>query len=113
MSAMSGHHDHDDGCEAMTPSRRAVLGAASALFAWSCVPKMAYAAPGARDPRFVVVILRGAMDGLSAVPPLAVRELTLFVALGEAVFRAPVYPVMPLTPATQVGLAAAPWVLSR
>jgi uncharacterized protein (DUF1501 family) len=67
---MSGHHDHDDGCEAMTPSRRAVLGAASALFAWSFVPKMAYAAPGARDPRFVVVILRGAMDGLSAVPPL-------------------------------------------
>ncbi|MGL4441015.1 MAG: hypothetical protein ACRCUE_17275, partial [Bosea sp. (in: a-proteobacteria)] len=65
-------HDHDeDTCEAMTPSRRAVLGAAGALFAWSFVPKMAYAAPGARDPRFVVVILRGAMDGLSAVPPLA------------------------------------------
>ncbi len=64
------HDHHDDDCEAMTPSRRAILGAAGALFAWSFVPKMAYAAPGARDPRFVVVILRGAMDGLSAVPPL-------------------------------------------
>ncbi len=64
-------HDHDEICEAMTPSRRAVLGAAGALFAWPFVPKMAYAAPGARDPRLLVVILRGAMDGLSAVPPLA------------------------------------------
>ncbi len=63
--------DHHDACEAMTPSRRAVLGAAGALFAWSFIPKMAYAAPGARDSRLLVVILRGAMDGLSAVPPLA------------------------------------------
>ena len=62
-------HDDDD-CEKMTPSRRAVLGAAGALFAWSFVPKLAYAAPGSRDPRFVVVVLRGALDGLSAVPPL-------------------------------------------
>jgi uncharacterized protein (DUF1501 family) len=54
----------------MTPSRRAVLGAAGALFAWSFMPKMAYAAPGARDARLLVVILRGALDGLSAVPPL-------------------------------------------
>ena len=68
---MDTSHDHDGTCEAMTPSRRAVLGAAGALFAWSFVPKMAYAAPGARDPRLLVVILRGAMDGLSAVPPLA------------------------------------------
>ena len=27
-------------------------------------------AASARDPRFVVIILRGAMDGLSAVPPV-------------------------------------------
>ena len=62
-------HDDDD-CERMTPSRRAVLGAAGALFAWSFVPKFAYAAAGSRDPRFLLVILRGALDGLSAVPPI-------------------------------------------
>ena len=66
---MTAHHDDDD-CERMTPSRRAVLGAAGALFAWSFVPKFAYAAAGARDPRFLLVILRGALDGLSAVPPI-------------------------------------------
>ena len=47
-------HDDDD-CERMTPSRRAVLGAAGALFAWSFVPKFAYAAAGSRDPRFLLV----------------------------------------------------------
>lgn len=62
-------HDDDD-CERMTPSRRAILGAAGALFAWSFVPKFAYAAAGSRDPRFLLVILRGALDGLSAVPPI-------------------------------------------
>lgn len=62
--------DDDDDCEPMTPSRRAVLGAAGALFAWSFVPKFAYAAAGSRDPRFLLVVLRGALDGLSAVPPL-------------------------------------------
>jgi uncharacterized protein (DUF1501 family) len=62
-------HDDDD-CERMTPSRRAVLGAAGVLFAWSFVPKFAYAAAGSRDPRFLLVILRGALDGLSAVPPI-------------------------------------------
>jgi uncharacterized protein (DUF1501 family) len=67
---MLEHPHDDDDCEAMTPSRRAVLGAAGALFAWSFMPKMAYAAPGARDARLLVVILRGALDGLSAVPPL-------------------------------------------
>ena len=62
--------DDDGDCERMTPSRRAVLGAAGALFAWSFVPKFAYAAAGSRDPRFLLVVLRGALDGLSAVPPL-------------------------------------------
>lgn len=62
--------DDDDDCERMTPSRRAILGAAGALFAWSFVPKAAHAAPGARDSRFLLVVLRGALDGLSAVPPL-------------------------------------------
>lgn len=52
------------------PSRRAILGTAGALFAWGAIPRTAYAAPGARDARLVVVILRGALDGLSAVAPL-------------------------------------------
>lgn len=60
----------DDDCERMTPSRRAVLGAASVLFAWSYMPKFAHAAAGSRDSRFLLVVLRGALDGLSAVPPL-------------------------------------------
>lgn len=60
----------DDDCERMTPSRRAVLGAAGALFAWSFMPKFAHAAVGSRDSRFLLVVLRGALDGLSAVPPI-------------------------------------------
>jgi uncharacterized protein (DUF1501 family) len=56
-------------CEAVTPTRRAVLGASSALFAWAFMPKFARAAQG-RDARFVTIILRGALDGLTAVPPL-------------------------------------------
>lgn len=58
-----------DDCERITPSRRAVLGAAGALFAWSFMPRFAQAA-GGRDARFLLVVLRGALDGLSAVPPL-------------------------------------------
>jgi uncharacterized protein (DUF1501 family) len=57
-------------CEdAIHPSRRAILGAAGALFAWSFAPRYAVAA-GGRDPRLVVVVLRGALDGLAAVPPV-------------------------------------------
>ena len=56
-------------CETVSPSRRAVLGASGALFAWAFMPKFAQAAQG-RDARFVTIILRGALDGLSAVPPL-------------------------------------------
>ncbi|MBX9992320.1 DUF1501 domain-containing protein [Phreatobacter oligotrophus] len=57
-------------CEdAIHPSRRAILGAAGALFAGSFAPRYAFAA-GGRDPRLVVVVLRGALDGLAAVPPV-------------------------------------------
>ncbi|WP_184363893.1 DUF1501 domain-containing protein [Rhizobium sp. BK602] len=56
-------------CELMTPTRRAVLGASGALFAWAFIPRFAHAA-GGRDPRFVTIILRGALDGLTAVPPI-------------------------------------------
>ena len=51
------------------PHRRAFLAAAGATFASASIPRWASAAE-ARDPRFVVVILRGAMDGLSAVAPI-------------------------------------------
>lgn len=57
------------GCDALSPSRRAVLGAAGAFFAWSFMPKFAHAA-GGRDPRLVVIVLRGALDGLSLAAPV-------------------------------------------
>jgi uncharacterized protein (DUF1501 family) len=52
----------------LTP-RRSVLGTTGALFSWAFMPRFAQAA-GARDPRLVVIILRGALDGLTAVPPI-------------------------------------------
>lgn len=54
----------------LTPSlsRRALLGGAGALFAWAYMPKFAFAA-GNRDARFIVIVLRGALDGLSAAAP--------------------------------------------
>jgi len=51
------------------PSRRQMLGLAGATFAAATIPRWASAA-GTRDPRLVVVVLRGALDGLSAVAPL-------------------------------------------
>jgi uncharacterized protein (DUF1501 family) len=52
------------------PSRRQILSAAGATFAAATIPRWASAA-GTRDPRLVVVVLRGALDGLSAVAPIA------------------------------------------
>ncbi len=49
--------------------RRAALGGLSALFAWSFAPRLSSAA-GARDPRLLVLVLRGGLDGLAAVPAL-------------------------------------------
>ncbi|HUO81149.1 MAG TPA: hypothetical protein VMU00_13490, partial [Steroidobacteraceae bacterium] len=51
------------------PSRRRILGAAGATFAAAMMPRWTSAA-GARDPRLIVVVLRGALDGLSAVAPI-------------------------------------------
>jgi len=56
-------------CETPSPSRRALLATAAGLFAWAYLPKFARAADQ-RDPRLVVIILRGALDGLSAVAPV-------------------------------------------
>ncbi len=56
-------------CEQLLPSRRALMTASGALFSWAFLPKMAQAADG-RDPRLIVLILRGALDGMSAVGPV-------------------------------------------
>src|SRR5208283_4353576 len=50
-------------------SRRAALQSVCVSFAAAMAPWPTSAA-GARDPRFVVIILRGAMDGLAAVAPI-------------------------------------------
>ncbi len=49
-------------------SRRALLLGGAAFAAWAYAPKFARAAD-ARDPRLIVVILRGALDGLATVAP--------------------------------------------
>ena len=56
-------------CEVASPSRRALLAATGGLFASAYLPKFARAADS-RDPRLVVIVLRGALDGLSAVAPV-------------------------------------------
>jgi uncharacterized protein (DUF1501 family) len=64
-------------------SRRELLSASSALFAWAYVPKIARAE--GRDPRLFVVVLRGALDGLAAVAPVGDPD---WVALrGDNVLR--------------------------
>ena len=50
------------------PSRRELLLASGALFAWAYLPKVAQAE--GRDPRFLAIVLRGALDGLAAVAPV-------------------------------------------
>ncbi len=50
------------------PSRRELLLASGVLFAWAYLPKAALAE--GRDPRLMVIVLRGALDGLAAVPPV-------------------------------------------
>ena len=50
------------------PSRRELLLASGVLFAWAHLPKVAMAE--GRDPRLLVIVLRGALDGLAAVAPV-------------------------------------------
>ncbi len=60
-----------DCCESRTlsPTRRSLLLSGAAFAAWAYLPKFARAADN-RDPRLIVVILRGALDGLATVAPL-------------------------------------------
>ena len=50
------------------PSRRDVLLSSGTLFAWAYLPKAARAE--GRDPRFLTIVLRGALDGLATVAPV-------------------------------------------
>jgi uncharacterized protein (DUF1501 family) len=50
------------------PTRRALLLGSGALFAWAHAPKLARAE--GRDPRFLAIVLRGALDGLAMVAPV-------------------------------------------
>jgi uncharacterized protein (DUF1501 family) len=61
-----------DCCESLTSfaaSRRALLLGGASFAAWAYLPKFARAADG-RDPRLVIIILRGALDGLATVAPV-------------------------------------------
>src|ERR1700691_2420223 len=53
---------------AHAPSRRELLAASGALFASAQMPRLAHAE--GRDPRFLAIILRGALDGLATVAPV-------------------------------------------
>jgi len=65
------------------PSRRELLLASGVLFAWAHMPRSARAE--GRDPRFLVIVLRGALDGLAAVAPVGDPD---YVALrGDKVLR--------------------------
>src|SRR5690349_5459274 len=53
-------------------TRRELLIASGTLFAWTHLPKLARAE--GRDPRLLVIVLRGALDGLAAVAPVGVPD---------------------------------------
>src|SRR5215207_7813388 len=59
MTRMTANH---------APTRRELLLASGVLFAWAHLPKTALAE--GRDPRFLTIVLRGALDGLAAVAPV-------------------------------------------
>ena len=58
-----------EGLRSPVTSRRALLLGGASFAAWAYLPRFARAADG-RDPRLIVVILRGALDGLATVAPV-------------------------------------------
>jgi uncharacterized protein (DUF1501 family) len=54
------------------PTRRQLLLGSGVLFAWAAVPRIARAE--GRDPRLLVIVLRGALDGLGVVAPVGDPE---------------------------------------
>lgn len=80
---MHCRHQPRHGSDLRALSRRTLLTSAGALFAWSQVPRLARAE--GRDPRLLVIILRGALDGLGVVAPVGDPD---WVELrGEAALR--------------------------
>jgi uncharacterized protein (DUF1501 family) len=65
---MTFRHHLPNNLASHLPSRRTALLGAGALFAWSQMPRLARAE--GRDPRMLVIVLRGALDGLGAVAPV-------------------------------------------
>jgi uncharacterized protein (DUF1501 family) len=62
---------HSPACDELRKrgvSRRELLRTSGVLFAWACLPKIARAE--GRDPRLLVIVLRGALDGLATVAPV-------------------------------------------
>jgi len=55
-------------CTLHASTRRELLLGSGVLFAWAFVPRLARAE--GRDPRFLTIVLRGALDGLAAVAPV-------------------------------------------
>lgn len=53
----------------MLTRRYTLAGLGASLFAWAYRPRVV-SASGSRDPRFLLINLRGGLDGLSAVPPI-------------------------------------------
>jgi uncharacterized protein (DUF1501 family) len=60
------------GCEEsrLTLSRRAAMGLTAGFFSWAFAPRFAEAGT-TNDPRFLVIVLRGGMDGINTVVPYA------------------------------------------
>jgi uncharacterized protein (DUF1501 family) len=55
-------------CTPHLATRRELLLGSGALFAWAYMPRLAQAE--GRDPRLLVIVLRGALDGLATVAPV-------------------------------------------
>jgi uncharacterized protein (DUF1501 family) len=69
MIAMETMMDCCESQSRLVTSRRALLLGGASFAAWAYLPKFARAADG-RDPRLIVIILRGALDGLATVAPV-------------------------------------------
>jgi len=69
MTAMETTNGCCESPASLVTSRRTILLGGASIAAWAYLPKFARGAEG-RDPRLVVVILRGALDGLATVAPI-------------------------------------------
>ena len=67
--------NHRESGRLLVTTRRAWLLGGASFAAWAYLPKFARAADG-RDPRLIVVILRGALDGLATVAPVGDPDYT-------------------------------------